>query len=91
MPKLIFEGTLTPIPYRDAYATQPIYGILTGPELFSIRNNPGKLKELILEKLKLSYQEAINRVETAGVVEEDERDELLQEYGEEEEKDGETM
>jgi len=71
MARLIFEGILTLIPNCDAYATQAIYGVITGMELYGVRNNPDKLKELILEKLKLAYEEGVNQVEKAKIEEKD--------------------
>ena len=54
---------LYPLPNQDAYATKSFFGIIYGNELAEVANNKIDLKALILQRLKLAYEEAIREYE----------------------------
>jgi hypothetical protein len=60
---------LEPLYGQDGYATPAFFGIIYGPDLFtktedSYRNLTGEeLKELILLRLKMAYEDAVKKVE----------------------------
>jgi len=67
MLKLNTEGILRQIPQTDDYATLPIYGVVSGMELVSVKNNKKALENLILGKLTVAYVEGVNKIRAMGV------------------------
>lgn len=55
------QDLLTNMP-NGSYATPVFYGIISGPELFQHKLTGDQLKELILTKLALAYEQAREKI-----------------------------